>query len=275
MRRKIPKRKTKSDKDARLRPPSKQHQSLTPPPSPSLRRPLWRNPPRSPASNSAGRCVVSCQAKSKPRAVGTHAAVLFACWPASNETIVANPRRPRGDHEFALVGKDQGSTEKKKNREPRNTPKPRKQGINGARIVSVCSLCSVVRIRNNGSVPRPLAKRVGSIRQILRLQPLGMKSFVFEPPLTQRLRVAFCATGDFDSHRRRSASRFLASAQSERVSSPRSKAATRSSTTLRCHSGGAVEGSSVVSRFQSSSMATICSSRESPPINVSSVICPL
>ena len=75
--------------------------------------------------------------------------------------------------------------------EPRNTPKPRKQGINGARIVSVCSVCSVVEIRDSDSVPRPLAKRVGSIRQILRLQPLGIKSFVFEPPLTQRLCVAF------------------------------------------------------------------------------------
>jgi hypothetical protein len=37
----------------------------------------------------------------------------------------------------------------------------------------------------------PLAKRVGSIRKIPRLQPLGIKSFVFEPPLTQRLCVAF------------------------------------------------------------------------------------
>ena len=111
--------------------------------------------------------------------------------PVSNGTIVANPRRRCGDHEFALVGKDQGSTEKKKNREPRNTPKPRKQGINGARIVSVCSVCSVVEIRDSDSVPRPLAKRVGSIRKIPRLQPLGIKSFVFEPPLTQRLRVAF------------------------------------------------------------------------------------
>jgi hypothetical protein len=111
--------------------------------------------------------------------------------PVSNGTIVANPRRRCGDHEFALVGKDQGSTENKKSREPRNTPKPRKQGINGAKIVSVCSVCSVVEIRDNDSTPGTLAKRVGSIRQILCLQPLGMKSFVFEPPLTQRLRVAF------------------------------------------------------------------------------------
>ena len=52
-------------------------------------------------------------------------------------------------------------------------------------------MCSVVEIRDSDSVPRPLAKRVGSIRKIPRLQPLGIKSFVFEPPLTQRLRVAF------------------------------------------------------------------------------------
>ena len=43
------------------------------------------------------RSVVSFQAKSKPRAVGTHAGVLFVCWLASNGTIVANPRRPRGE----------------------------------------------------------------------------------------------------------------------------------------------------------------------------------
>ena len=41
-------------------------------------------------------CVVSCQATSKPRAKGTHVAVPFVCWPASNGTIVANPRRRRG-----------------------------------------------------------------------------------------------------------------------------------------------------------------------------------
>jgi hypothetical protein len=32
--------------------------------------------------------VASCQAKSKPHEVGTHAAVLFGGWPASNGTIV-------------------------------------------------------------------------------------------------------------------------------------------------------------------------------------------
>jgi hypothetical protein len=42
------------------------------------------------------RCVVSCQAKSKPRAAGTRAAVPFACWPASNDIIAASPRRRRG-----------------------------------------------------------------------------------------------------------------------------------------------------------------------------------
>ena len=40
---------------------------------------------------------MSCQARSKPRAVGTRVAVQFAGWPASNETIVANPRRRRGE----------------------------------------------------------------------------------------------------------------------------------------------------------------------------------
>ncbi len=66
--------------------------NLTPPPSPSPRQRLWRNHPQSPAGNSAVRCVVNCQAKSKPRAVGTRVAVLFVGWPASSETSVANPR---------------------------------------------------------------------------------------------------------------------------------------------------------------------------------------
>jgi len=39
------------------------------------------------------RCVVSCQARSKLRAAGTHVAVPFAGWPASSGTIVASPRR--------------------------------------------------------------------------------------------------------------------------------------------------------------------------------------
>ncbi len=42
------------------------------------------------------RCVASCQAKSKPLAPETLVAVPFACWLASNGTIVANPRRQRG-----------------------------------------------------------------------------------------------------------------------------------------------------------------------------------
>ena len=42
------------------------------------------------------RSVVSCQAKSKPHATGTHAGARFVCWPASNETIVANLKRRRG-----------------------------------------------------------------------------------------------------------------------------------------------------------------------------------
>jgi hypothetical protein len=42
------------------------------------------------------RCVVSYQAKSKPREVGTPVAVLFVCWPASSGTIVAKPILRRG-----------------------------------------------------------------------------------------------------------------------------------------------------------------------------------
>ncbi len=55
-----------------------------------------------PSTNTfAGRCVVSCQARSRPRAVGTLAAVLFAGWHAPLEalkhgTIAANPRLRRG-----------------------------------------------------------------------------------------------------------------------------------------------------------------------------------
>ena len=58
-------------------------------------QPPWRNHPQSPAGNSAGRCAVSCQARSRPRATGIRVAVPFAGWPASNGTIVANPRRRR------------------------------------------------------------------------------------------------------------------------------------------------------------------------------------
>ena len=65
--------------------------------SPSSPLPPWQNHLQSPADNSAERCEVSFQAKSKPRAVGTLAGVLFAGWPASNGTIVANPRRRRGE----------------------------------------------------------------------------------------------------------------------------------------------------------------------------------
>ncbi len=39
--------------------------------------------------------MVSCQARSKPRATGTRVAVPFVCWPASSGTIVANPKRRR------------------------------------------------------------------------------------------------------------------------------------------------------------------------------------
>jgi hypothetical protein len=41
------------------------------------------------------RCVASCPAKSRPRAVGTRVAVPFAGWPASSGTIVANLRLRR------------------------------------------------------------------------------------------------------------------------------------------------------------------------------------
>ena len=84
----------KSGKDARFRAPSPHRQPITP--SPSSPQPPWRNHPQSPAGNSAGRCAVSCQAKSKPRAMGTLAAVPSVCWPSSNGTIVANPRHRRG-----------------------------------------------------------------------------------------------------------------------------------------------------------------------------------
>ena len=40
--------------------------------------------------------MASCQAKSKPHATGILAGARSAGWPASNETIVANPRRRRG-----------------------------------------------------------------------------------------------------------------------------------------------------------------------------------
>ena len=84
----------KSGESARCRAPSPHHQPLTPSPSP--RQPLSQNHPRSPANSSAARFLASCQAKSKPRAVGTRVGTLFAGWPASNGTIVANPKRPRG-----------------------------------------------------------------------------------------------------------------------------------------------------------------------------------
>ena len=47
---------------------------------------------------------------------------------------MANPRHRCGDHVLALVAEEHGITEHKKSREPRNTPKPRKQGIIGERI---------------------------------------------------------------------------------------------------------------------------------------------
>ena len=62
--------------------------------------------------------------------------------PASNGTIVANLRRRCGDHELALVVKDQGTTEHKNSREP---PKPRKHDITVGGFISVCSVCSVVK----------------------------------------------------------------------------------------------------------------------------------
>ncbi len=55
--------------------------------------------------------MVSCQAKSKPRAAGTHAGVPFAYWLASNGTIVANPKRRRGGAvaSFRCVGSSSSS----------------------------------------------------------------------------------------------------------------------------------------------------------------------
>jgi len=97
---------TKSGKDALCRAPSPHHQSLNRPPSPSPRLPPWQNHPQYLASNSVARSVVSCQAKSKPRATGTRGGVLFVGWLASNGTIAANPRRRCGDHIFALVPED-------------------------------------------------------------------------------------------------------------------------------------------------------------------------
>ena len=41
------------------------------------------------------RCVVSYPTRSRPRAVGTRVGVRSVCSPASNGTIVANPRRRR------------------------------------------------------------------------------------------------------------------------------------------------------------------------------------
>ena len=70
--------------------------SLTLPPSPSPRQTPLRNHLRSPADNFAERSVVSCQAKSRPRATGTRVAVPFVGWLASSGTIVANPRLRRG-----------------------------------------------------------------------------------------------------------------------------------------------------------------------------------
>lgn len=42
------------------------------------------------------RSAASCRAGYRPRATGTRVAVRFVCRPASNGTIVANPRRRRG-----------------------------------------------------------------------------------------------------------------------------------------------------------------------------------
>ena len=73
--------------------------------------------------------------------------------PASNGTIMANLRRRCGDHELALVVKDQGSTENKNRREPRNTPNTRKDNITAGGFISVCSVCSVVK--KNGIAAQP------------------------------------------------------------------------------------------------------------------------
>ena len=69
----------KSGKDARRRVPSSHQIAITPPPSPSPRPPPWQNHLRSLADSSAVRCVASCPAKSRPRAVGTRVAVPFVC----------------------------------------------------------------------------------------------------------------------------------------------------------------------------------------------------
>ena len=52
----------------------------------------WRNHPRSQAGSSSDRSLVICQARNRRRAAGILAGVPFAGWPASNGTIVANPR---------------------------------------------------------------------------------------------------------------------------------------------------------------------------------------
>ena len=67
-----------------------------PPTLPSSLLPLRQNHPRSPVSNSAERCVVRCQAKSRRHAAGTRVTVPFVGWLASSGTIVANPRLRRG-----------------------------------------------------------------------------------------------------------------------------------------------------------------------------------
>ena len=97
--------------------------------------------------------------------------------PASNGTIVANLRRRCGDHELALVVKDQGTTEHKNSREP---PKPRKHDITVGGFISVCSVCSVVKKkRDSDSAKRSLAKRdwpsssVGHLTGRLLASPIG------------------------------------------------------------------------------------------------------
>jgi hypothetical protein len=130
--------------------------------------------------------VVSCQAKSKPHAMGTPAVVLSVCWPSSSGTIVANPRLRRvaaiasfrcvgwhssipspcwlpldtgcSDHTYSLLSP--------KAREPRNTPKPRKHGITVGGFVFVCSACSVVKSGIATQAQDHLPNGVGLLHQV-------------------------------------------------------------------------------------------------------------
>ena len=119
------------------------------------------------------RSEASYQAKSKPRAAGTRAAVLFADWLASNGTIVARIETPaRRSSRVISVRRFEFfqpiavlaaarycgaattySLLSPKSREPRNTPNTRKDDITGGGFVSVCSVCSVVK--KNGIAAQP------------------------------------------------------------------------------------------------------------------------